>query len=70
MSFDDWLLTTQAALCGGAIVCFGIAAIAGWRDYRRIRRRDPDAIGLIDWPTLQMASLLVAVILAGLALRY
>lgn len=59
----------QAGLWAGAGVALAIAVLAGWRDWRRRRRTDPDAVGIIDWPTVQVFALLVFVILASLALH-
>lgn len=62
-------MTTQAMLWMGAGAALGCAVLAGWRDHRRRRRDDPDAIGMIDWPTLQVVALIAAAILGGLALK-
>lgn len=53
----------------GAGAAVAIALISGWRDWRRARRADPDAVGIIDWPTVQVLALIAAAVMAGLALR-
>lgn len=59
----------QAGLWAGVGLAVLIVAISGWRDWRRARRDDPDAVGMIDWPTVQVLALIAAVIMAGLAIR-
>ena len=44
-----------------------LAVIAGLRDRRRKRRDNLDSIGLVDWPTVQVLSLIAAAILASIA---
>ena len=53
---------------------FGLAAlvlaVAAWLgDRRRIRRRDPDAVGFMPWTGLFFFALFAACILLGLAIR-
>ncbi|KQT32289.1 hypothetical protein ASG29_10760 [Sphingomonas sp. Leaf412] len=50
------------ALAGAAIA---VAIAAGWRDARRRRRDDVDAVGWVDWTTVQVLAVFVA---AGAAL--
>lgn len=50
-----------AALC--------VAVLAGWRDHRRRRRADPDAVGWIDWTLVQVIALIVAAIAGWVALK-
>lgn len=59
----------QAGLWTGAVVAVAIALFSGWRDWQRTRRADPDAISMIDWPTVQVFALIAAAILAGLAVK-
>lgn len=54
-------------LGAAAVAMLMVAIIAGWRDHARLRRHDPDAVGAVDWRTVQMAAILAAMILAGLA---
>lgn len=55
----------QAMLAGWAGALAAVALFAGWRDRRRNRRSDPDAVGLIYWPTVQMLAM-VGLALCGL----
>ncbi|WP_374126807.1 MULTISPECIES: hypothetical protein [unclassified Sphingomonas] len=59
----------QAGLWAGAGIAVAIALFSGWRDWRRARRADPDAVSMIDWPTVQILALIAAVVMAGLALK-
>lgn len=57
---------TQAMTFGlAAGACLVVAAGAGVGQHRRTRRRDPDAVGMIDWGAVQMAAFFGAAI-AGL----
>lgn len=47
------------------VLCAAIALFAGWRQARRGRRRDVDAVGWVDWTTVQVFALFA---LAGAAL--
>jgi hypothetical protein len=42
-----------------AVAALLLALFAGWRSGRRRRRADPDAVGFVDWTTVQMVALLV-----------
>jgi hypothetical protein len=45
-------------------------ALAAWRaDRRRMRRSDPDAVGLLPWRDVAFWSTFAAVLLLGAALR-
>jgi hypothetical protein len=44
-----------------------LAAAAGLRERRRKRRADPDRVGLIDWPTVQVLALIAAAVSAIIA---
>lgn len=50
-----------------ALAAVAVAAIALAGDWRRARRKTPDAVGCMPWTSVFMASLLVAVIAAALA---
>lgn len=60
--FSDWQLV--AGLCALALT------ILSWvGDYRRMRRRNLDAVGIMPWRTLFFWSLLGTCLLLGLAAR-
>lgn len=59
----------QAGLWGGAVTALAIALFSGWRDWRRARRDNLDSVGIVDWPTVQMLALIMAVILASLGFK-
>jgi hypothetical protein len=50
----------------GAVI---VAGGSGWADHRRRQRRDPDRIGMIDWRTLQLAAIAVALIAISIAVN-
>ncbi|MFC0590616.1 hypothetical protein ACFFF7_14485 [Novosphingobium aquiterrae] len=51
-------------------LCAAIIAVAAWRaDRRRMRRSDPDAVGLLPWRDVAFWSTFFAAILLGAALR-
>lgn len=47
---------------GGAAVALGIAVLAEAADRRSVRRNDLDRIGWMDWRTIQMGAVIVAVV--------
>ncbi len=59
----------QAGLWAGAVVAAAVALFSGWCDWQRARRADPDAVSMIDWPTVQVFALIAAAVLAGLAAK-
>lgn len=42
-----------------AMLALLLALFAAWRERRRMRRVDPDAVGLLDWRGVQMLALLL-----------
>ena len=62
-------MATQAVLLGAAASCAIAAAGAAWGDHKRSRRDDPDAVGLVDWRTVQVAAIAATLVLAALAIR-
>lgn len=63
-----YYLIDHPALAGG-LAAAALALTAWLGDYRRARRRDPDAVGVMPWTVLFMLSLLAACVLLGLAGR-
>ena len=61
-----WFHPTLAAAGAAAVA---LAALAWAGDRRRMRRRDPDAVGFMPWTAVFFWSLLAACVLLGLALR-
>jgi len=50
--------------------CMGSVAVgAGFADRRRRHRVDPDQIGMIDWPGVQLLAVAVAIVAVSIALR-
>ena len=45
-----------------------LAVVAGFGERRR-RRRDPDSVGWVDWPTVQMLALIALAVTIGLAVK-
>ncbi len=41
-----------------SVACLALALLAGWRERRRARRHDPDAVGWVDWQGVQMLALI------------
>lgn len=60
---------SQPLLASIAATALALAVFAGWRERRRVRRIDPDAVGAIDWLGVQMAALVVLAIAGLLALH-
>ena len=62
-------MATQAVLLGAATSCVVAAAGAAWGDHKRTRRHDPDAVGFVDWRTVQLAAIAAALVFGALAIR-
>lgn len=56
-----------AGLIGLAAVAF--ALLARWAETRRLRRKNPDAVGFMPWTGIYFVALLVACIELGMAVR-
>ncbi len=46
-----------------------LALVAGLGERRRRRRHDPDSVGWVDWPTVQMLALIALAVTVGLAFK-
>jgi hypothetical protein len=53
----------------GAGAGVAVAILAAWRERRRHRRADFDRVGWIDWRSVQLAALVVAMILVSIGLN-
>lgn len=60
--------TTRIMAIAGVLAA-GVAALAWWRDRRRLRRSDLDRVGFMPWTSLFFWSLMLAVLLLGLSGR-
>ena len=56
-----------AGATGGAAAA--VALLARWADLRRLRRRNPDAVGFMPWTAIYFIALFVACIALGIAAR-
>lgn len=63
------VIDTQALLGGVAGAALIVAILAGWRDHRRHRRADPDAVGWVDWTLVQVIALIVVAIAGLIAIK-
>lgn len=63
----DWWIDHQAAVAGGLAML--VAALAWWGDRRRLRRRDPDRVGVMPWTGLFFWATLAAAVLLTAAVE-
>ena len=59
--------TLMTGLIGAAAAL--LAALSRWADVRRLRRRNPDAVGFMPWTAIYFAALFIACIMLGVAFR-
>jgi hypothetical protein len=59
----------QQVAVGVAIVAALVALIAVAGDWRQKRRRDLDRVSLLDWRTVQLAALVIAIAAVAFALH-
>ncbi len=55
---------SDAQVAAGVVAasCVGVAILALFRERRRVTRHDPDAVGWVDWNTVQMLALIGAAV--------
>lgn len=51
------------------VAAAALALLARWADARRIRRKNPDAVGFMPWTAIYFIALLVACVEIGMAAR-
>jgi hypothetical protein len=59
-------MTARLWCFGSAGLLVALAIGAGLADRRRARRTNPDRVGMVSWPTVQILALIAAAILAGI----
>lgn len=66
----DWLDQDRVRwLLLPGLASIGLAAWSWWRDRRRLRRSDPDAVGFMPWTTVFFWALFAGCLLLGLAAK-
>ena len=59
----------QSLLWAGFAGAVAMAGLDNWADKRRARRHDPDAVGLMPWPSITIVAIFAAAICAALAFK-
>lgn len=59
----------QALLAALGGICVAVAVFAGWREQRRRSRVNVDAVGVVDWTSVQVAALIALAVLGWVALK-
>ena len=60
---------TQALPATLAAIAAAVVVLAGWREARRRGRRDPDAVGWVDWAMVQFLALVALAVIGLVALH-
>ncbi len=69
MILGDWFDQDWAEFLLPGLAALALAVWAWLADRQRMRRSDPDAVGLMPWTTISFWSIFATVLLLGVALR-
>jgi hypothetical protein len=58
----------QARLWSGVAALVALAVASAFAERRRMRRSDPDRVGVVPWLSVQLFALVAALIVASVAL--
>lgn len=59
----------QARLWSGVATLVALAVMSAFAERRRMRRSDPDRVGVVPWLGVQVFALVAALLLASVALN-
>lgn len=62
-------MSDAQALAASAAACVAVILLAGWREHRRRHRHHADAVGVVDWASVQFGALAVLAVIGWVALR-